>query len=80
MNNKVIIEVTATGHKTTVFIDGNEFTESWIPTTSGSKCIEGDFEAVPEISEELYEALTGFFRSDIMNALDNLATDQSVIS
>ena len=68
---KVIVEITETGYKINVTIEGQTFTEVHERTKSGARRMEGDFEEVEEMSEELYDSLSGFTFYDIMEALNN---------
>ncbi|MDV3674473.1 hypothetical protein CMU30_13910 [Elizabethkingia anophelis] len=68
---KVIVEITETGYKVSVTIEEQTFTEVHERTKSGARRMEGDFEEVEEMSEELYDSLSGFTFYDIMEALNN---------
>ena len=68
---KVTIEITEKGWTVSVHKDEKTFIEKHVATPTGAKSIEGNFEDEPEISEELYDALSGFANYDIMRALAN---------
>lgn len=68
---KVIIEITEKGWSITVHKNEKKFIEKHVATPTGAKSIEGNFGNEYEISEELYEALSGFGNYDIMCALAN---------
>ena len=68
---KVTIEITEKGWTVSVHKDEKTFIEKHVVTPTGAKSIEGNFEDEPEISEELYDALSGFANYDIMRALAN---------
>lgn len=68
---KVIIEITENGWNTTVQLDEKTFVEKYKSTPRGADWVEGDFEAEDDISDELYNALTGFSQYDIMRALSD---------
>lgn len=66
---KVTIEITPKGYDINVELDGKKMTERHIADNTGSICVEGDFEEELDISEELYDALSGFTFFEIMRAL-----------
>lgn len=68
---KVTIEITENQWTVTVQKDEKTFIEKHVATPTGAKSIEGNFENESEISDELYEALSGLANYDIMRALVN---------
>lgn len=66
---KVVVEITETGYKVDVTLGEQMFTEVHERIKSGAKRVEGDFESVEEIHEDLHDSLTGFSFYDIMIAL-----------
>ena len=68
---KVTIEITENQWTVTVQKDEKTFIEKHVATPTGAKSIEGNFEDESEISEDLYDALSGFANYDIMCALAN---------
>jgi len=69
--NNVIIEVTEKGWNITVNLNGEIFVEKHVATSTGAKCIEGNFDDV-YMDDDLRESLQGFANYDIMRALANV--------
>jgi len=69
---KVTIEITPAGWTTTLHLDEKTYTEKHKAWGTGSKSVEGDLEAVQEIDDTLYSALTGFAQFETMQALQQL--------
>lgn len=68
--NKVNIEITSEGWRTTVTLNGEEYVEEHKRTSSGAKQVsEFAFEDYDEITDNLYDALNSFFEFDVMRAL-----------
>lgn len=70
--NKVTLEITPMGWEVKINVNGKEYVEKHISDAPGTaKCVEGSFEAESELSDELVDAVGGFFAFDVMNALFN---------
>ena len=69
MSKKVTIEVTENGWETKVELNGKTYIEKHKRTNFGSEGVEGNFENEDELTDELYDALSGFAQHDIMQAL-----------
>ena len=67
--NKIALEITSEGWEITVIIDGKEYKEKYVATSTGAKSIEGDFESEDDIPEEVYDALNSTFSFECMQAL-----------
>lgn len=70
--NKIIIEVTPYKHTTTVIIEGKVMTEVWKINSLGAERVSGDFENEKSIPEDMYYALEGFYKTDLMNSLHDI--------
>ncbi|MCU6767361.1 hypothetical protein OCV73_00090 [Barnesiella propionica] len=70
--NKIIIEVTPKGWESTVTINGKEFKERHIATSTGAKSVEGDFENEDNIPDEVYDVLNTSFPFECMEALQKI--------
>lgn len=68
MENKVIIEITAEGSKTTLNINGKTYVDQWEPTDTGAKATIQEIEDATDIPDELQGALTSMSQYHIMNA------------
>jgi hypothetical protein len=66
--NNVKIEITKKGWDITVNLNGEIYTEKYIATSTGAKCIEGNFDNV-DMDDDLRESLQIFAYYDIMLAL-----------
>jgi hypothetical protein len=73
----VRVVITPDGWTTIVKLGDEEIKEVHEITSTGSKCIEGDFEQDDRLSDSLYDALDTFTFHDIMNALKELETAQT---
>lgn len=71
MEKNVTIVITEKGWETKVQLGKKTFIEKHESTSTGSKCIEGNFEKHDEFSEDLLDSLTSFAQYDIMYALRN---------
>lgn len=69
---KVTIEITPAGWSTTVQLGEKIYTEKHKAWGTGSKSVEGDLEAVQELDDDLYSAITGFSQFETMQALQQL--------
>lgn len=68
--NKIILEITADGFDTSVFINGKEYTSSYDAKKNIGKGV--DFENTPEIPNEIYDALNSMFAYDCVEALQSI--------
>lgn len=69
MSKKVTIEITENGWETKVELNGKTYIEKHKRTNFGSEGYEGNFEDEDDLTDELYDALSGFAQHDIMQAL-----------
>lgn len=68
--NKVTIEITNKGWKTTVLYNGKTYTDEHKRTITGSTSVGDSLENHEELPEELVEAITGGFKEyEIMTEL-----------
>lgn len=68
--NKIILEITADGFKTSVFINNKEYASSYDANENIGKGI--DFENTPEIPDGVYDALNSMFPYDCVEALQSI--------
>ena len=67
--DKVTVEITAQGWKSTINLDGKEYIETHKATHFGSEGVDGNFEDEKDIPNSLYDAMDTFAFGDIMDAL-----------
>lgn len=67
--NKIAIEITPEGWRTSITINGKEFEQKYVVTATGARCIDGDFENEDDIPDEIYNALNSSFPFECMQAL-----------
>lgn len=69
-SKKVTVEITPNNYSIIVSINGTEYRQKHVKNSTGSRQISGEnFEDIPEISDELCDALCSFFPFDVMYAL-----------
>ena len=71
MTKKVIIEITESGYKIDVHVNDRIISEKWLSTTTGSRCVQDEFEESNYISDDLHDALNNMSNYSVMRALAN---------
>jgi hypothetical protein len=69
-NKRVFIDITPKGWETTLYLNGEIYSESHRATITGAEYIKGDFYDNENIDNGLCETLTSFAQYDIMVRLD----------
>ena len=75
-DNKINIEITSSGWKIDVTINGKTYTERHIGNYGESECIEGNFEESDNIPDEVIDVLNSFFCFDCQQALLKYENEQ----